>query len=158
MKTILYRPNTPTTQMENYAGKFKENSELSDSKDILLELQDVPWLIKKAISMFSATMTITQTEKQIVINVTLAAGIHKEEIYEIDGLEKPNTPPWGPALTRRTFWGDDGHLCVETKSPKGYSILAVWGLDGKGGQTRVLNITMKDGSKKIVKLFLDPQQ
>ncbi|KAI8901820.1 hypothetical protein BC833DRAFT_576247 [Globomyces pollinis-pini] len=139
-------------KMEDYTGKWQENRYLSDSMEPILDLQEIPWLIKQAINAFAPVYTITQNDQRVIVSLTL--GVTKNEIYEFDDIERISQPPFGPPLSVKC-WVNEGHLVVEQKSEvHGFQFRAKWSVsDGK--QLRHIILTMKDGTQTEINLVLD---
>ncbi|KAL2158314.1 hypothetical protein VTH06DRAFT_4635 [Thermothelomyces fergusii] len=74
-------------------GSWVMDKKLSDSLDPILELQGIPWIIRKAVSWATITGTITQTKNEkgstvITVEQTATGGLKAEtEVTYLDGAE-----------------------------------------------------------------------
>jgi len=74
-------PSHVTTK--DMSGRFLMNKSLSDSTSDILQLQGVPWLVRRAVAMFSLTLIIKHTTDEagvehIDINQILSGGVPVE--------------------------------------------------------------------------------
>ncbi|KAK3305954.1 uncharacterized protein B0T15DRAFT_533915 [Chaetomium strumarium] len=93
-------------------GSWVINKKLSDDMDPLLEIQGIPWILRKAISWATITGTVTQTKEAngctlITVAQTATGGIKGETEYvRVDGAEhRHNSQVFGTQLVR-TRWLD----------------------------------------------------
>ncbi|KAJ3252280.1 hypothetical protein HK103_001650 [Boothiomyces macroporosus] len=141
---------------DNYSGKWKENSQLSDSKEILFKLNEVPWLMQKAMKMVQMNVEITQSETELVISMN-GGGSKKDEVFVFDGQERPVELQYGSPQLRKVHWEGD-HLVVEQRSEsKNFKFKTTWSIDGDV-HIRNMVLTLPDGEEKLIKLVFDRVQ
>ncbi|KAI1177824.1 hypothetical protein F4777DRAFT_576641 [Nemania sp. FL0916] len=83
----------PEITINNLEGTWRMSKTLSDNMDPALELQGMPWILRKAVSFATITGQLSQTRDEKGITVievvqTATGGIKGEnEIYRLDGSE-----------------------------------------------------------------------
>ncbi|KAJ3325480.1 hypothetical protein HDV06_004339 [Boothiomyces sp. JEL0866] len=138
---------------DDYSGKWKDNDQLSDSKELIMKLNEVPWLLQKALQMVPMTMEIFQSESKVIVRMA-GAGITREEEYVWDNQEHEVQLPFGPPHVRKVYW-EENHLVVEQRcESKKFSIRASWSVEGDV-QYRDLMITLSDGQVKHLKMVME---
>ncbi|KAK6841514.1 lccl domain-containing protein [Apiospora arundinis] len=97
----------PEVTIHNLSGQWVMNKSLSDDMNPMMELQGVPWLVRKAASMMNVTARLTQTTdaatgtSSITIE-TVATGGFKGEVktYKLDGSELRSESKFGVTHVR----------------------------------------------------------
>ncbi|KAI3317860.1 hypothetical protein HD806DRAFT_550204 [Xylariaceae sp. AK1471] len=102
----------PEITIDNLQGTWRMNKTLSDSMDSALELQGMPWIIRKAVSFATITGRLSQKKDESGVTViqvaqTATGGIKGEtEIYRLDGSETTQGSGMFGVQKIRTRWLD----------------------------------------------------
>ncbi|KAL8741632.1 MAG: hypothetical protein Q9190_005779 [Brigantiaea leucoxantha] len=62
----------PEKTLKNLSGKWVMNKSLSDDTDKILQMQGVGWFLRKAISLATITLSITQYDKDGITHIDIA--------------------------------------------------------------------------------------
>lgn len=167
--------------LQNLAGKWTLNKDLSDDFAPVLELQGVNLLIRKAIGVASVHLTITQPsdhELRMAQTATAASIPGTTEEYILDWKWRNNHDAFFGEIEGRSRWvaqaearsngtaGDweeddsDGQLIqAEGKKPDdSWTATHFWGFEEIAGQrrhTRRIKVVDKDGKELKVRMVYD---
>ncbi|KAK8055350.1 hypothetical protein PG993_000577 [Apiospora rasikravindrae] len=93
--------------IHNLSGQWVMNKSLSDDMNPLMELQGVPWLVRKAAAMMNVTARLTQTTDaatgtgSITIETVATGGFKGEtKTYKLDGSEMRSESKFGVTHVR----------------------------------------------------------
>ena len=171
----------PEISLQNLAGNWTLNKELSDDFSDVLALQGVNFLIRKAITSASIHLRITQpsVDKLNMEQTAISASIPgTTEQYILDWEWRSSRDAFFGEIEGRSRWisqsqarqtgaeGDweesdsEGKLIEATgKKPDGaWTATHLWGFEGVGGlrrHTRRVDVTSKDGNTLKVRMVYD---
>ncbi|KAL2173701.1 uncharacterized protein P884DRAFT_251482 [Thermothelomyces heterothallicus CBS 202.75] len=101
-----------SSNIHNLNGSWAMDKKLSDSIDPILELQGIPWIVRKAVSWATITGTITQTKDEkgrtiIRVEQTATGGLKAEtETVQLDGSEQVHESAVFGSQRVRSRWLD----------------------------------------------------
>ena len=162
--------------LENLAGKWKLNKNLSSNISPTLELQGVNFLMRKGISAAPITIAIKQPEKdriEVAQSVSAASIPGTTEHYQLDWEWRENKDPFFGGMKGRARWiekseidegnkdgkWDDEKLiqAVSEKVDGSWKAVHVWGFEeiaGERKQTRRVVTTDKNGkAEKVIMVY-----
>lgn len=102
---------TSTTQHPSFTGKWVLDVAASDSMDAIMEAQGRSRMERMMAKNMVVTQNITQTEKQVTVEVESAAS-NQTEVLLLDGSETTMDTPRAGKVTTYTNWGADGVTLV----------------------------------------------
>jgi hypothetical protein len=169
----------PPKSLRNLAGKWKLNKSLSSDIAPVLELQDVNFLLRKAISSASVHLKISQpNENEIHIEQTATAAKvpGTTEQYILDYQWRENKDPFFGQVKGRSRWIDrseieeeglkegvdkleEGKLIEATSGDdNNWSATHIWGfkdIEGQRRHVRKVVVKGKDGEEVRVMMVYD---
>ncbi|KAL2167382.1 hypothetical protein VTG60DRAFT_1371 [Thermothelomyces hinnuleus] len=101
-----------SSNIHNLNGSWVIDKKLSDSMDPILELQGIPWIVRKAVSWATISGTITQTKDEkgrtiIRVEQTATGGLKAEtETVQLDGSEQVHESAVFGSQRVRSRWLD----------------------------------------------------
>lgn len=160
----------PEKTLKDLNGKWVLNKSLSDDYDRILEMQGVPWWLRKAISYATVTLTISQyisdTLTHIDILQVATGGVSStNENRTLDWQWRDHTDKIFGTLKGRSRWVklgdvDDDKFLKEgwddlegehvqsyvENGEKGWTADQVWGFESVGGERRyVRHVVVRKG-------------
>ncbi|KAK8139044.1 hypothetical protein PG984_002424 [Apiospora sp. TS-2023a] len=112
--------------IHNLSGQWFFNKSMSDDMNALMELQGVPWLVRKAAAMMSVTARLTQTTdaatgtSSIQIETTATGGFKGEDkTYKLDGSEMRTENKFGVSHVRAQWLNLSESDQPRSMSPEG---------------------------------------
>ncbi|MCO4745896.1 MAG: hypothetical protein KC912_13970 [Proteobacteria bacterium] len=97
----------------DFTGGWQLDHQLSLPMDPLLELQGVPWLLRKVSAGFDATASITQSSDRLSVTFDNFRGVHNQVLL-FNGQPHLTVNPAGLPTTLSTTWTHDGTVLVAT--------------------------------------------
>ncbi|KAI8945071.1 hypothetical protein F4801DRAFT_598376 [Xylaria longipes] len=134
----------PGVTIDNLEGAWRMSKTLSSSMESALELQSVPWLLRKAVSFATITSQLSQKKYDNGVTViqvaqTATSGIKGEtEVYRLDGCETTLGSSMFGVQKIRTRWLDLNSAENENKLGRPTNI-AGSPIDNRGWRCRWAN-------------------
>lgn len=110
---LLMLPGLSRAQEVDFSGSWRLDEQLSLSMEPLLELQGVPWALRKAAGGFDAEATITQSSDRLSVTFDNFRGV-QNQVLLFDGTPHQTVNPAGLPTTLTTSWADGGAVLVAT--------------------------------------------
>ncbi|KAI9206824.1 uncharacterized protein BJ171DRAFT_494884 [Polychytrium aggregatum] len=149
-------PHNPSSNMAtvDFTGDWQLNRSKSDDNSVILEAQEVPYLLRLAASKFSPKINLVQEGLSITENIPLPIGGFKTRVIVCDGEEREIKSDQGLAFLTVAKFTEDGKLSIVNRNEaKGVVISATWEIQGTE-QIKIIHVKTPKVDK-VVRLYFD---
>ncbi len=106
---LLLLPGLSLAQEADFSGSWRLDEQLSLSMESLLELQGVPWALRKMAGGFDVEALITQSADGMTVTFDNLRGLQRQELV-FDGQPHQTVNPAGLPTTLSSTWAEGGVL------------------------------------------------